>query len=50
MSKKEVDLQTKAELLYDYAEFKYIFKKYCCFCKKSDEDEDEKSIGYLYVL
>ena len=46
MSKKEVDLQTKAELLHDYAEFMLIVKKICCGCKRKTNEE----IGFLYVL
>jgi len=55
-SKKEVDLQTKAELLYDFAEFLQMARSswLCCCIKKrglSKVDEfNTEEVGYLYVL
>ena len=46
MSKKEVDLQAKAELLYDYAEFVAIVRKYLPFCLKKSHNK----LGFLYCL
>jgi len=45
MSKKKYDLRTKAELLYDLAEFLSILKG-CCSCLRSKEER----LGFLYVL
>ena len=44
-SREEIEQQTKAELLYDYAEFVNFFNKWCC---RSQLKEPE--MGFLYVL